>query len=189
LSVTILTASREVIPNVGPVNPFAKDHLPQEPDSSDNAASLSFLVGFGRFRFLCCGDLTWNIEAKLVSPNNPVGKVNMFMVTHHGLPSSNNPVLVRAVAPRVAVMCNGPTKGGHRDTIQTLRSVPSLKAIFQLHRNVNLDASEQAPAAMIANSGNTEGCQGRWIKASVAPDGERYTLQISGGKPRTFEAR
>ncbi|GIT31908.1 MAG: hypothetical protein Ct9H300mP1_39540 [Planctomycetaceae bacterium] len=27
-----------------------------------------------------------------MTPNNPIGRVDMFMVTHHGLPSSNNPV-------------------------------------------------------------------------------------------------
>ncbi len=111
-SIQIVTASREVIPNTGKPNPFAKLHKALPEDKSDNAASLSFLLTFGKFRFLCCGDLTWNIEAKLMTPNNPIGRVDMFMVTHHGLPSSNNPVLVRAIDPRVAVMCNGPTKGG-----------------------------------------------------------------------------
>lgn len=190
MSIKIVTASREVIPNSGKPNPFARLHKPLPQDTSDNAASLSFLLKFGRFTFLCCGDLTWNIEAKLVTPNNPIGQVDMYMVTHHGLPSSNNPVLVRAVDPRVVVMCNGPTKGGHPDVIATLRQVKSLKALFQLHRNVKLDAAGQTPAGFIANSGQTEGCQGTWIKASVSADGGSYTVQIGPeGRPRTFQSR
>jgi beta-lactamase superfamily II metal-dependent hydrolase len=190
LSVKIATASREVIPNVGPPNPFAELHQPQPRDPSDNAASLSFLLQFGDFKFLGCGDLTWNVEAKLMMPNNPLGQVDLFMVTHHGLPTSNNPVLVRAVDPVVAVMCNGPTKGGHQDTIATLRKCESLKDLYQLHRNVNLKEDEQTPPEFIANAGQTAGCQGTWVKATVAADGKSYTVQIGPeGKVRTYQVR
>ena len=190
LSVTIVTASRKVIKNAGPINPFAKLHKPKPTDKSDNAASVSFLLKFGDFKYLCCGDLTWNIEAKLVTPKNPLGKVDLFMVTHHGLPSSNNPVLVWAVDPVVVVMCNGPTKGGHAETIQTLRKVKSLKALYQLHRNVKLKAEAQTPRAFIANHTTTTDCKGVYVKASIAPDGKSYTVRIGAvGKPRTYRVR
>ncbi|GAB4144739.1 MAG: hypothetical protein Tsb009_16570 [Planctomycetaceae bacterium] len=190
LSVKIVTASRKVIPNLGKPNPYAKLHKPKPRDKSDNAASVSFLVTFGRFKFLCCGDLTWNVEAKLVTPNNPLGKVDMFMVTHHGLPSSNNPALVLAIDPHVAVMCNGPTKGGHPDTIKTLRQVKSLRALYQLHRNIKLRKDEQTPPHFIANQETTANCQGVFVKASIAPDGESYTVQIGAhGKPLKYRTR
>lgn len=190
LSVKILTSGREVIPNTGPANPYAELHEPRPRDESDNAASLSFLVQFGRFKFLCCGDLTWNVEAKLVTPNNPIGTVDLFMVTHHGLPTSNNPALVLAVDPVVAVMCNGPTKGGHADTIATLRRVKSLEHLYQLHRNINLGAEEQTPTEFIANTEKTADCRGTFVKASVAADGESYSLQIGPeGKQRTYRTR
>jgi len=189
LSLKIVTASRKVIPNTGDPNPYAKLHQARERDPSDNAESVSFLVEFGEFRFLCCGDLTWNIEAKLVTPNNPIGKVDMFMVTHHGLPTSNNPALVLAIDPVVAVMCNGPTKGGHPETLATLKKVKSLKALYQLHRNVKVAPGDQTPAKFIANQERTSDCQGRWVKASIADDGS-YTVQIAAdGKPKTYHAR
>ncbi len=190
LSIRVVTASREVIPNTGPPNPHADKHEPQPEDRSDNAASVSLLVTFGDFKYLCCGDLTWNIEADLVTPNNPLGTVDLFMVTHHGLPSSNNPSLVHAIDPTVAVMCNGPTKGGHEQTIATLRGVKSLKNWYQLHRNVNLADDAQAPAAFIANSEPTANCEGVWIKASVAADGASYTVQIGAdGQTRTYQTK
>ena len=189
-SIKIVTASRKVIPNTGKPNKFAKLHKPQAEDKSDNAASLSFLLSFGKFRFLCCGDLTWNIEAKLMTPNNPIGKVDMFMVTHHGLPSSNNPVLVHAIDPRVAVMCNGPTKGGSASVLKTLKGGRSLQALYQLHRNVKLDPKLQAPAPFIANGGQTEGCEGIWVRARVAKGGKSYTVQIGPeGQPRRYKSR
>jgi len=190
LEIKTVTASRQVLPNSGNPNPFAAENQPQPDDPTDNAQSLSFLLSFGPFRFLTCGDLTWNVEAKLVTPNNPLGKVDLFMVTHHGLNVSNNPTLVLAIDPRVTIMCNGPTKGGNPETQATLQKISSLKARFQLHRNVALTGDQQAPADFIANSGTTEECQGEFIKASVAPDGKTYTVQIGPkGKVHTFETR
>ena len=190
LSVKIVTASRNVIPNTGDANPFAKEHVAADEDKSDNAASVSSLLQFGSFRFLTCGDLTWNIEAKLATPNNPIGKVDVFMVTHHGLPSSNNPVLVKAIDPVVAIMCNGPTKGGDPNTLKTLGEVASLKHTWQLHRNIKLDDDKQAPKSFIANHGQTDGCEGVFVKLSVAADGKSYTVQIGEeGKPQSYKSR
>lgn len=190
LTMTVVTASGEVLPNDGEPNPFAYLHVPQPDDPSDNARSLSELLTFGKFRFLTCGDLTWNVEAKLMTPKNPLGKVDLFMVTHHGLPVSNNPVLVRAIDPRVAVICNGPTKGAHANTLATLRSVTSLQAWYQLHRNVELDELSQTPAAFIANQDGSSACAGIWIKVSVEPDGAGYTVQVGPeGKPVRYATR
>lgn len=190
LAIRVVTASREVVPNAGPPNPFADRHQPQPDDPTDNSASVSLLVQFGDFKFLCCGDLTWNMEARLVTPNNPLGAVDLFMVTHHGLPSSNNPVLVHAIDPVVAVMCNGPEKGGDPQTLKTLRGCKSLEDLYQLHRNVRLPADQQSPAEFIANSEPTASCAGVWVRASVAPDGKSYTVQIGEtGTVRTYRSR
>lgn len=189
LSVRVISADRKVVANTGKPNPFADRHVPQAEDTTDNAASLSLLYTFGKFKFLCCGDLTWNVEAQIVTPNNPIGEVDLFMVTHHGLEVSNNPALVLAIDPVVAVMCNGPSKGGHANTQKTLREVKSLKALYQLHRNLSLADDQQTPAEFIANSGDTAGCEGVWVKASVAPDGASYTVQIGEGAPTTYQTR
>lgn len=190
LSVRVLTSGREVVPNVGPANPFASRNTQAAHDPSDNAASLSLLFQFGEFRFLCCGDLTWNVEGQLVTPNNPIGTVDLFMVTHHGLPVSNNPALVLAIDPTVTVMCNGPTKGGAESTLKTLREIASLKDMYQLHRNIDLNEELQAGTDFIANRGSSETCLGEWIKASVAHDGQSYTVQIGPqGRQRTYATR
>lgn len=190
LTTKIVTASGNVVANEGPANPFAERHQPAADDPSDNAQSLSMLLTFGKFRFLTCGDLTWNVEGKLVTPNNPLGQVDVFMVTHHGLPVSNNPALVLAIDPRVAVMCNGPTKGGHPQTLATLKEVKSLQALYQLHRNVQLPEADQTPAAFIANTQETSQCMGTWVRVSVASDGGSYDVQIGPhGKPQTYQTR
>lgn len=190
LAVKVMTSGREVTSGIGEANPFVDRHQPQPDDPSDNSASLSLLFSFGDFRFLTCGDLTWNTEAKLVTPLNPVGKVDLFMVTHHGLPVSNNPALVLAIDPVVAIMCNGPKKGGAEQTMKTLKEVQSLKDWYQLHRNVDLDPKLQAPSEFIANTAPTADCKGQWVKASIAPDGKSYTVQIGpDGKQRRYMTR
>lgn len=190
LEVKIVTASGEVIPNDGPANPYASENRTQADDPTDNARSVSQLWSFGPFRFLTCGDLTWNVESKLVTPANPVGAVDLFMVTHHGLNVSNNPVFVQAIDPRVAVTCNGPKKGGNRETQETLKKVKSLQAAFQLHRNLDLKPEQQTRSEFIANNSDTSDCKGVYIKASVAPDGKSYSVQIGDReKVHTFETR
>ena len=190
LTVRVLTSGREVVRDEGDVNPFADLHKAQPDDPSDNSASLSLLYSFGGFRFLTCGDLTWNTEARLVTPRNPVGQVDLFMVTHHGLPVSNNPAMLLAIDPVVAIMCNGPKKGGAEQTMATLREIKSLKDWFQLHRNVELDEAKQAPAEFIANSQQTADCKGEWILTKVAADGSSYTVQIGpNGKQHEYRTR
>jgi hypothetical protein len=71
-----------------------------------------------------------------------------------------------------------------------LREAKSLAALYQLHRNVKLAPAEQTPAEFIANQDETADCKGEFIKASIAPGGTTYTIQIGAqGKPRTFQTR
>jgi beta-lactamase superfamily II metal-dependent hydrolase len=190
LKLLCLCASGGVLPETpgAPPNPIANDHKPKPEDTTDNAKSLGFLLSYGPFRFLDLGDLTWNIEHKLVSPSDRIGHVDVYQVTHHGLNISNNPVLIQTVKPRVAVFNNGPRKGAHPDVMTTLRRVPDNQAIYQLHRNLTVGAQENTDADLIANP--DEKCQGECIKLNVAADGKSYSITVgSKGKPRTFETR
>jgi beta-lactamase superfamily II metal-dependent hydrolase len=172
-----------------PANPFAREHKPQPVDTSDNARSLGFVLSFGKWRFLDLGDLTWNVEHKLVSPSDRLGPIDVYQVTHHGLEISNNPVLIKTVAPRVAVCNNGPYKGGHPAVIATLRRVPGIEGIYQLHRNLRATDAENADADKIANDGRKKE-SGAGVRLSVAADAKTYTVTVGArGKPRTYRTR
>ena len=178
----------ETVGSEAGANPFCKDVRAQEVDLSDNAKSIALLLSFGKFQFLVCGDLTWNIEQQLVCPENRIGKIDLFMVTHHGMNISNNPALVRAIQPRVTVMCNGPHKGGHPDTVALLKSIPSIQANYQLHRNVETSVDQNTDRTYIANW--DEKCRGKFIKASVTPDARSYTVSVgTDGARRTFQVQ
>jgi hypothetical protein len=57
-------------------------------------------------------------------PNNLVGTVDLFMVTHHGLAQSNNDALIQGIRPRAALMQNGTRKGGAVAVFETCASRP-----------------------------------------------------------------
>jgi hypothetical protein len=155
-------------------------------DPSDNANSVVMVLSFGNFRFFDGGDLTWNVEEKLVCPVNLVGTVDVYQVTHHGLAISNNPLVVKALQPTVAVMSNGTTKGSEKETWETLRSVDSIHAVYQLHKNLRDDKESNTRDEFIANL--EKDCPGNYVALSVEPDARSYTVKISATKhQRSFD--
>ena len=190
LKMQFLCAGGKVIDDKqgAPLNPIAKDHKDKPEDTSDNARSLGFVLSFGDFRFLDLGDLTWNIEHKLVHPSDKIGLVDVYQVTHHGLDISNNPALMNTVKPRVAICNNGARKGAAAFVIATLRRVEGIEAIYQLHKNLTVGDAENTDAAFIANK--EEKCQGESIMLSVAPDAKKYVVMVgSTGNPREYKVR
>lgn len=158
-------------------------------DGSDNANSVVLLVTFGGFKFYDAGDLTWNMEAKLVCPHNLVGPVDVYQVTHHGLDASNNPLVLQTINPRVAIMNNGTTKGCAPEVFANLQDTKSLQAVYQVHKNLRPDGETNNVAdEFIANK--EKDCQGNHIRLSVAPDTKTYTVAIPANKhEKTYETR
>lgn len=192
VKILTLCGSKTFLPDTpgAPKNPVAAEFLPQAPDPSDNAKSLGFLLTFGGFKFVDLGDLTWNMEEKLVDPTDKIGQIDVFQTSHHGLEISNNPVLIKTLNPRVAVFNNGPRKGGHPDVTMTLRNLPDIRAIYQLHKNLTSLESDNTQPERIANTADTSQCKGQFIKLSVAPDAKSYTVQVGpNGKKERFTTR
>jgi beta-lactamase superfamily II metal-dependent hydrolase len=181
-------SGREVLsdrPGTEP-NPIAKDHKPKPEDTTDDSRSLGLLLSFGDFRFLDLGDLTWNIEYKLVSPTDKIGRVDVFQTSYHGADYGNNPVLIDTIKPRVAVINNGPRKGCDPIVVERLKRTSGIDAIYQVHRNVRVDARENTAEEFIAN--NDEKCKAEPIAVSVAPDARSYTVKAGyAGKQHRYE--
>lgn len=158
----------------------------KSPDISNNPHSIALVLTYGDFKFFAGGDITWNVEHHLAQPVNRIGKVDLYQVTHHGLDQSNNTILLKALDPTVAVAMNGPRKGIQPRTFKDLNALPSLNALYTMHYNTQYNDPGNPPAQFIANK--TEPSRGEYIKASVNPKEETFTLQIGpdGGKKRTY---
>jgi beta-lactamase superfamily II metal-dependent hydrolase len=158
------------------------EHPAKPEDTSDNARSVGFLLSFGGFKFLDFGDLTWNVEHKLVCPTNLIGTVDVFQVSHHGLDQSNSPALLRAISPTVAVMNNGAKKGGSKATTRWLRETASIKDVFQVHRNVDTGAEDNTAPELTAN--DDLNCEGYGIVLTVEPSGKSYSVEVPSKKTK-----
>jgi beta-lactamase superfamily II metal-dependent hydrolase len=173
IEVRALTSAGEHIPKPLPGEGKANSYCGSEPaaavDNTENARSLGVLLTYGRFRFLDLGDLTKKNELELACPNNFIGTVDLFLVTHHGADLSNPKALVWALHPRVAVINNGPRKGSSPAAWQIVHDSPGLEDLWQLHYAAESDREHNVADERIANV--KENCEGKYIKVTAEADG------------------
>lgn len=209
LDVEIVTAGGEAVKKPlaggGAANPLCRDFTPGEDDKSEDPNSVGVVLRYGRFRALDLGDLTWNKEHDLVCPNNPIGTVDLYITTRHGLNGAGAPVIVHAVRPRVAVMNNGPRKGASREAFMTIKSSPGLEDLWQLHYSVARPASpaanihETSPSGgpelntsepMIANTDEAaDHAAVYYVKVSAREDGSFVVTNSRNGYSKEYKAR
>ena len=187
LDVRIVSAAGDLItaplPGAGQPNPLCRDYTAMDPDPTENARSVGMVLTFGRFRMLDLGDLTWNKEHDLVCPNNLLGTVDVYLTTHHGLNLSGSPVLVHAVHPRVAVMNNGPRKGGIPSAWRIIKESPGLEDLWQLHYAVDGGADHNVAEALIANLDDTTAHE---IRISAQRNGSFEITNGRNGHSKTY---
>lgn len=162
----------------------------------ENKNSVGLVISLGKFRMIDFGDLTWNKEHDLACPNNLVGTIDVYLVSHHGKETSSLPMMVHAMRPRVAVMNNGANKGGEIPTFKTLKSSPGLEDLWQLHYGVEAGPLN-SPEQFIANLGRTgtkeSGVPGEtpayYIKMSARSDGSFIVTNSRNSYTKTYSAR
>jgi hypothetical protein len=189
----VMSAGRAItkpMKGAGAVNPACADFQEHGPEQDpDNDQSVGFVLQYGKFRFIDMGDLTWNYEQKLVCPANLIGKIDLYQTTHHGLERSNSPQFVWAIQPTVAVMNDGPRKGGPVSVFEILRKSPGLQDIWQGHLALAIPKDVNTDEKMIANLGPTADCKGDLLKASVDSKGQFTITNLRNGFSKTYQSR
>lgn len=187
LEVRVLSAAgdhiRNPLPGAGETNPYCDSEPPAENDPTENARSVGVLITYGKFRFLDLGDLTKKKELELACPNL-IGKVDLFLVTHHGSDQSNAKAMVWALHPRVAVIDNGPRKGASPAAWQIVRDSPGLEDLWQLHYAEESDKAHNVSDNRIANV--KENCEGKYLKAVAEADGTFTITNSRTGDEKTY---
>ena len=109
-------------------------------------------------------------------------------MSHHGLSQSNSPALLKAASPTVAVINSGAKKPGKAWSYPVLKETAGLKDVFQVHRNVEHGADQNAPAELVAN--DAEPCKGEGVRLVAAPGGKSYTVEVPAkGTKRTYASK
>src|SRR5229473_4458008 len=121
------------LPRAGEENPACKNAEQYPADQTENLRSLGTVITFGKLRILDLGDLTHDKEMELMCPKNKLGKIDIYVVSHHGWSQSGSRALVNGIAPRVAIMDNGAKKGGTPSVWDLIEESPGLENLWQLH--------------------------------------------------------
>jgi beta-lactamase superfamily II metal-dependent hydrolase len=185
LDITVVAAANKHIDTPGDANPFCAGLKPNAPETSENPQSGGLVVQFGKFRFADLGDNQWNEELAMMCPQNHVGKVDLLLTPHHGTHVS--PIADYAMAPRVVIMNNGPTKGGKPEAYKMWRAMPGLEDLWQLHFAVGGEREGNSPDPFIANI--DERCEGKYLRVTAHEDGSFVVYNARNKYSKPYPAR
>ncbi len=215
LDVRVVTSAGETIkkalPGGGVPNPYCASFKPGD-NNVEDPLSVGIFVQYGKFRTIHLGDLTKNKEFELMCPTNRIGAVDVLLGLHHGQASSNSPVLVHAVHPRVAIMNDGTRKGGEPEVMKTVHSSPGLEDLWELHFSLLSGQEYTVPGMFIANTIDEQPSTmpiaampapqpgpsappapvhngpAYWIKVSAQQDGSFTVTNTRNGFSKTYKA-
>ena len=175
------------LPGAGRENASCKDAQQYPPDQTENARSVGSVITFGKLRILDLGDLTSDKEMGLVCPQNKLGKIDIYIVSHHGWSQSGSSALLNAIAPRVAIMDNGAKKGGSPSTWDIIEKSPNLENLWQLHFSEEGGPAHNVPAEFIANVEGPDA--GNYIKLTAWSDGKFEVLNSRTHETKRYLAK
>jgi beta-lactamase superfamily II metal-dependent hydrolase len=201
------------LPGAGGRNAECANFKPADNNAEDPMSVASYIT-FGRFRTAHLGDLTRNMEFKLMCPNANLPPVDLFLGMHHGQESSNSPVMDHALRPRVAIANNGTRKGGEPFAMMSIHTSPGFEDLWQLHFSLLSGQEYTTPGMFIANgidepvpampiapmAAPAPGAPGTppppvhngkayWIKVSAQRDGSFTVTNQRNGFSKTYTAR
>ena len=182
MHVEVVSADGEVISKPlaagGEQNKACETSPEKDVENSENDRSVGMVMMFGKLRILDMGDLTWGKERGLMCPVDKLGKVDVYIVSHHGLDRSGSPAFVDAIAPRVAIEDNGPHKGGAPSTYETIQATSRLKDMWQLH-TAEVAGAKNVAESRIANLAGTTPDAANYLKLTGRADG---SFSVTNGR-------
>ena len=173
---------RAPLPGAGQPNTACGNVAPPAQEKGENPRSTGFRLQLGRFRFLDLADLTGPPLFALVCPANLIGTVDAYLVAHHAGGDAADVSTFAALQPRVAIVNNGPAKGGDPLTLAAMRQVKAIEDIWQLHRST----SGGAQNAVDERTANLDETTAHWLKLSANEDGSFVVTNGRTGLSRRY---
>jgi len=184
------------LPGANKPNPECANFKPFDNNMEDPMSVASYIT-FGRFHTAHLGDLTRDMEFKLMCPNTRLPPVGLFLGLHHGVQSSNSTVMVHALRPIAAIMNNGTRKGGDPETMMAVHTSPGLQDLWQIHFSQLSGQEYTQPGMFIANP--IDGAQptlpvvpmatpqaGAVLPPAPVHNGKAYWIKVSAQRDGTF---
>jgi hypothetical protein len=123
--------------------------------------------------------------------------VDVMLGMHHGQSSSNSPVLVHAVRPRVVIINDGTRKGGEPFTMQSVFSSPGLEDAWEMHFSMLSGQEFTVPGYFIANDIDQPDAamprtawnpppQGQQAPPAPVHNGKAYFIKVTAQQDGTF---
>lgn len=175
------------MPGAGEENANCKNVERYPVDKTENLRSLGTLITFGKLRILDLGDLTRDKEMELMCPINKLGKIDIYIVSHHGWGESSGPAFVHGIAPRVAIMDNGAKKGGTPSVWDIIEKSPGLEDLWQLHFSEEGGAAHNVATQFIANPDGPDA--GNSLELTAHPDGSFEVFNSRTQNSKHYSAR
>lgn len=188
LEITVVGAGGKAISTKGLANPYCEGSAPHEEgagnENGENPQSAAIVVQFGKFRFADLGDITWNKQFALLCPENKIGKIDLYLISHH---TGETLKPIWALAPRVSVSNNGARKGANPADWKIVHSSPGLEDLWQLHFAAEGGKETNVPDPFIANVEDYD--EGHYLKASIAADGSFTMFNPRNKYTKRYDAK
>lgn len=194
MTVTIVMADAKPIakplPGAGQANPScAGMEAMANNGGEENARSTASVISWGKTKIAAFGDLTWDREKDLFCPIDRVGKVDVYLATHHGTGLSGSPAAVNALAPVLAIVGNSARKGADAERMKTIKASPRIQGVWQLH-TTTVAADINGPTEMIANE-STDQARDKFfgLRLRIQKNGEITVINERNGFNKTYGAK
>jgi beta-lactamase superfamily II metal-dependent hydrolase len=189
VDITVVSSARATLsaplPGAGAASPACRKQAMPALDPDENPRSTGVLVRYGKFVFLDVGDLSGEPLFSLVCPSNLIGRVDAYLVAHHGGADAADPATFAALQPRVVMINNALKKGGQRAVFESLHRAEGIENVWPLHWSADA-ADLNFPAATIAN---VDDSAAHWIKLVAQSDGSFRVLNSRTGEWKTYSPR
>lgn len=194
MTVTVVMADAQPIakplPGAGEDNPScAGMESMAQIGGEENARSLAVVITYGKTKIAAFGDLTWDREKDLFCPANRVGKVDVYLATHHGTALSGSPASVNALAPIVTIMGNGARKGADPARVKTIESSPRHQGLWKLHAST-ANPQVNGDPQMIANE-DADQTKDKFhnLRLRIERDGKITVINERNGFNKSYQAQ
>jgi hypothetical protein len=123
---------------------------------------------------------------ELMCPVNKLGKIDIYIVSHHGWRESGSPALVDELI-RVAIMDNGAKKGGTPAVWDIIEKSPHLEDLWQLHFSDEGGSAHNVRSDFIANPQDPDAAN--YLQLNAFPAGSFEVFNSRTQKTKTYPAR